>query len=83
VEMGMTDVGVLERIESLIDSVGLPTRAKDLPADDALIAAMQSDKKVANDELRLVIPTTIGAVEIVDRAPPEAVRAGWARVRNG
>lgn len=54
--------------------------AFDLPSDypgldpDALLAAMQRDKKVAHGELRFILPSRLGHVELVERVAAERVR---------
>ena len=44
-------------------------------ASDRLIARMWYDKKVQNDRLRLVLPTAIGAAEIVETDEPAVADA--------
>lgn len=63
-----------DRQHALIEKTGLPTK---LPAGldiDAIIAALQTDKKVNAGKVRFILPTQIGAVKITDEVPPETVR---------
>ncbi|MDD5590731.1 MAG: 3-dehydroquinate synthase [Dehalococcoidales bacterium] len=55
----------LDRMESLIRRVGLPTRLPD-PAMRKLIAAMKQDKKVLKGRLRFILPESLGKVFITE-----------------
>jgi len=78
---GLCAPEVEEGIRAAMRAVGLATSAP-LPGDDALLAAMRHDKKVADDRLRLVLPSALGTVAVHDDVPVEAIRAGWAAVRG-
>ena len=57
---------------ALLTALHLPTQAKNLdPA--LLLAAMQHDKKVEHGQLRFVLPTRMGHVELVGGVSPEVV----------
>ena len=73
---------VPERLARLLTKIGLPTSAADLAPTNELMASMQLDKKVAGGKVRLVLPDRIGAVSIVDDAPPEAIEAAWESIRT-
>ena len=63
-----------ERQNALIKKAGLPTQ---IPADldiEALIDALQLDKKVKSGKVRFVLPTQIGAVKVTDEVPTEIIR---------
>lgn len=72
--LGRIDVEFCRRQTALLDRFGLPTR---LPAVDrsAMLEAMMRDKKVEKRELRFVLPTRIGHVELVKDISLTAVEA--------
>lgn len=53
----------VQRIEALLNAFGLPTRAPEM-AEERWQQLMYRDKKVQAGELRLVLPTRIGAAEL-------------------
>ena len=79
---GRCDSNVVDRLVSLLNKTGLPTSANDLPDNDKLMSIMQSDKKVADGQVRLVLPDTLGAVSIVNDTPDHAVAAAWDSLRK-
>ena len=64
----------VERQEKLLAALGLPVA---VPAVDheAVLAAMQHDKKVAHGRLRFVLARSIGKVEVIEGVEPADVRA--------
>jgi 3-dehydroquinate synthase len=70
-----------DRLVALLDRIGLPTHASDLAPTPALLAAMQLDKKVADGQMRLILPDRLGAVSIVSDTPLEAITAAWESLR--
>ncbi len=73
VSQGLCSHPLLERIESVLTSAGLPTR---IPADldpEHLIIAMGSDKKKKAGKLRYVLLRDIGDVFVTDQVPEKAV----------
>lgn len=76
-DTGRCDASVADRLTALLDKVGLPTSADDLPATEKLMDIMRSDKKVADGKVRLVLPDRLGAVSIVSDTPDERVAAAW------
>ncbi|MEX2388371.1 MAG: 3-dehydroquinate synthase [Phycisphaeraceae bacterium] len=81
VDAGRCRSGVLDRLVTLLEKVGLPTAADDLPATAKLLEAMRLDKKVAAGRIRLVLPTQLGEVVIVDDVPDDAIAAAWETLR--
>lgn len=73
---------IVDQVVGLLDKVGLPTAATDLPTNDKLMAIMQSDKKVADGKVRLVLPDRLGAVSIVNDTSDDAVAAAWDSLRR-
>jgi 3-dehydroquinate synthase len=57
-----------ERQNALIAKVGLPTHIPSMVAIDAILNALQSDKKVQAGKVRFILPEAIGRVMISDRA---------------
>jgi 3-dehydroquinate synthase len=74
VKMGLWDAEATQRQNALIQKAGLPTQ---IPAEldpEAIIEALQRDKKVKKGKVRFVLPTAIGAVKITDAVSPEIVQ---------
>ncbi|MEM7627010.1 MAG: 3-dehydroquinate synthase [Planctomycetota bacterium] len=82
VNRGLCDASVLERTISGCEAVGLPTKAEHLAPDAILLKTMAMDKKVKGGKIRLVLPTAVGQVTIIDDATTEEVAAAWAAVRG-
>jgi 3-dehydroquinate synthase len=61
--MGRIDAALVDRQCALLTALGLPTQLVGLDPDD-LLAAMQRDKKVQLGNLRFVLPTRLGHVEL-------------------
>lgn len=76
--LGRIDGDDYWRQRELINAFGLPTELpRDLPQPleiDDVIGVMASDKKAADGQLRFILPTRIGHVELVDDVPIDAVR---------
>ncbi|MEM6392062.1 MAG: 3-dehydroquinate synthase [Planctomycetota bacterium] len=70
---------VEQRIGVLLERLGLPTVVELAPID-FLMRAMRLDKKVKDGKVRLVLPTRIGEVVVVDDATESEVEAAWAGV---
>lgn len=63
-----------DRQLALIQKAGLPTQ---LPAQiniEAIIKALQTDKKVQDGRVRFVLPTQIGAATVTDQVPSDQIR---------
>jgi 3-dehydroquinate synthase len=80
VEMGLCDRGLGEELESLLAAAGLPIR-QELPGDDELDRIMLHDKKVIDHRIRLILPKTLGSVEIRDDVSADCIHRGWAAIR--
>lgn len=78
---GLCDASVGDRVAAVLDTVGLPTRGGGLADDAILLKVMAMDKKVQGGKIRLVLPTRLGEVVIVDDATADEVVAAWAAVR--
>lgn len=68
------DKAAAQRQDALIRKAALPTK---LPAGvniEAIIEALQSDKKVQAGKVRFVLPTQIGAATVTDQVPQDLIR---------
>ncbi|MFN2382506.1 MAG: 3-dehydroquinate synthase [Guyparkeria sp.] len=80
--LGLIDAATVQRIETLIVAAGLPTRA---PADiygERLRELMDSDKKVEDGRLRLVLLGRLGQARLVDRVADDKIRATIEATRS-
>ncbi|HET6515778.1 MAG TPA: 3-dehydroquinate synthase [Thermodesulfovibrionales bacterium] len=69
--LGLLDSGDGERIGSLIESYGLPTKMPSGIDIDKIISSMELDKKAVRGELKFALPEKMGSVkvrEVSDRA---------------
>lgn len=64
IALDRVDREVLPRLESLVQAFGLPTRFPDVD-HQAILTAMQTDKKKVNQSVNLILPRSIGSVELV------------------
>ncbi|MCL7745316.1 3-dehydroquinate synthase [Guyparkeria hydrothermalis] len=71
--LGLIDAAATRRIETLIDAAGLPTRAPSELTTERMRELMDSDKKVENGRLRLVLLGRLGQARLVDNVPEEMI----------
>jgi 3-dehydroquinate synthase len=74
VELGLWEQSASDRQLALIQKTGLPTQ---LPAGldiEAILAALQTDKKVEAGKVRFVLPTQIGAAIVTDQVSAPTIR---------
>ena len=71
-----------QTIEDLLDRIGLPTRAADV-SSEALLQAMQLDKKASAMGLKLVLLDSIGSASVAAAPAPERLRAVLDEVLAG
>lgn len=71
--IGMADRTLLERQTALIQACQLPTH---LPQADSeqMLSVMKRDKKSAHGRLRLILPSRLGTVELVDGIDAASIR---------
>ena len=69
--LGMFDAESQARQTVLLEQLGCPTKLRETDLDQ-LVAAMHRDKKVERGTLRLILPTEIGRVELMD-APEDSL----------
>ncbi len=73
--LGLIDATTLTRVETLVGSAGLPTHAPAELSADRLRDLMDSDKKVEDGRLRLVLLGRLGQARLVDRVADSDIRA--------
>ncbi|OPZ87990.1 MAG: 3-dehydroquinate synthase [bacterium ADurb.Bin429] len=71
--LGMLKAEPVHRITRLLERFGLPTH---LPKADpgVLMSLMDTDKKAVAGQVRFVLPTRIGDVQLVDNVPKDVLR---------
>ena len=72
--LGRMDPSFVTRQQALLTSLGLPCTAPEHDPDE-LLSLMHRDKKVANGQLRFVLPDRLGHVELVSEVRPDNVIA--------
>lgn len=88
VALGTLHEGHAETIRAAFAEAGLPTRVRNLPADDDLLEAMSHDKKASGGVLRLIAldapkaGDALGRCRVIDNPPRAAIVAGWDAVRG-
>ena len=72
IDLGLSDETLLQRQTDLLNACQLPTR---LPEADpvTMLPVMMRDKKVAHGELRFILPTQLGSVQLVGEVSDDAV----------
>lgn len=80
VRQGMMPAADADRVTSLLEQAGLPVRGSKVPPEAAL-AAMRGDKKARAGELRFVLPTGLGRVELGVALPPSLILEALAHVQ--
>ncbi|MDF5726944.1 MAG: 3-dehydroquinate synthase [Rhizonema sp. PD38] len=74
VELEMWQKAEAERQHALIQKTGLPTQLPTGVDIEAIIEALQTDKKVLEGKVRFILPTQLGAVTITDQVPSDTIR---------
>ena len=74
VALGMWQKADTERQHALIQKTGLPTQLPTGVDIEAIIEALQTDKKVMEGKVRFILPTQLGAVTITDQVPSDTIR---------
>ena len=75
-ELGRIDESDLNRLQSLIDKLGMVSRAEDCSID-RMFEAIFRDKKTVNGKINWVLMDSIGKVSIVSNVPDEVVKKGF------
>lgn len=72
-QLGWIDEGALKRVQTVIQSAGLPLAAPtNMSADDFLVR-MRLDKKNIDEKLRLVLLSAVGDACVSDATPPDTL----------
>jgi 3-dehydroquinate synthase len=79
VDRGLCDATAADRVRSLLERLGLPTRWEGLDADE-IWRIMQHDKKARGGRVRMVLPTRLGSVDVFDDVAVEQVRSAVAAI---
>jgi len=74
VAAGFWTAAEADRQLALIKKAGLPTQIPPGLGPEAILASLQTDKKVKDGKVRFVLPTQIGAATVTDRLTTEQVR---------
>jgi 3-dehydroquinate synthase len=72
--LGRVGAEVTKRQRELLERFGLPTQPAPWPVAD-LLTTMRSDKKAIAGRMRLVLPSRLGAVELVEDVPLAEIMA--------
>jgi 3-dehydroquinate synthase len=72
--LGRVDDPFVQRQQALLEKLGLPVVVPKVD-HEKLLASMQHDKKTHSGQLRFVLPTGLGRVEVVDGVASDDVRA--------
>jgi 3-dehydroquinate synthase len=72
--LGRVDARFTARQRELLEALGLPVAVPNLDHEQ-ILATMQHDKKTEHGRLRVVLPTRMGHVELVDDVDPPAILA--------
>lgn len=78
--LGMLSLDDIDRIKNLLAKAKLPIKRPEKMPVEAYIPHMLRDKKVLSGQLRLVIPSQIGKVEVIDGISQEIVLKSVERV---
>ena len=73
VSLDRVDGSFVQRLQGLLENLDLPVQTPALNHDD-LLAAMQRDKKAEQGQLRFVLPTRLGHVELVGGVPADLAK---------
>jgi 3-dehydroquinate synthase len=82
--LGRIPAELTARQEQLLARLSLPVRLphpRALPIE-SLLARMQLDKKTVGGQLRFVLPSRLGHVELVDGVPPAEVTAVFTEFQD-
>lgn len=74
VALGLWDQVSADRQLSLIEKAKLPTQLPPGMDIDAILAALQTDKKVKAGQVRFVLPKQIGTAIVTDQVPTQVIR---------
>lgn len=73
-KMGLWETAEAKRQNVLIEKAGLPTQIPSNLDTEAIVEALQKDKKVKAGKVRFVLPTQIGVATVTDAVTSDVVR---------
>ncbi len=79
--LGWINSQIGDRLERLLDNLGLPTAIKDLEFE-RIIEAMRRDKKNRDGRIRFILPRSIGEVEGIDLDEIGLIRVAVERLQG-
>ena len=82
VELQFWDKADAQRQDALIQKAGLPDKLPGGIDIQAIVEALQTDKKVKAGKVRFVLPTQIGAATVTDAVPPDLIRQVLAQMQR-
>lgn len=77
--LGLARAGLRERVESLLDDLGLPVRTR---VPERAWTLLARDKKRRAGKLRWVLPRRLGTVSVVEDVPERALRRAAATLEG-
>lgn len=75
-KLGVFDAELTKRQHKLLEALELPIDVPKLD-EDAILAAMQRDKKVEHGKLRFIVPLTLGKVELMSDINAQVAMDAW------
>lgn len=82
IELKLWDREAEQRQLALIQKAGLPTQLPDGLDIEAILDALQTDKKVKAGRVRFILPTHIGVATVTDQASSEQIRQVLQRMQS-
>ncbi|HVJ80604.1 MAG TPA: 3-dehydroquinate synthase [Planctomycetia bacterium] len=82
VKLGRVGDDYLDRLRTLLERLGLPTRAPAELLECDLVSLMRVDKKASGGAIRFVLPSAVGRVELVEGVDERLVRTVLAEATN-
>ena len=79
--LGKIDDSTFERLQNLIDKLGMVSRIKDCDVDE-MFKAIFRDKKTINGKIHWVLMDSIGKVSIESDVPDDVVKAAFDYISN-
>jgi 3-dehydroquinate synthase len=81
--LGIADRTDADRLEALLQRLGLPTQRPENADPQRIVALMRLDKKALSDRLRLILWRGIGRAEVVDGVDAAAIVASLQGTKAG
>ncbi|WDI41918.1 3-dehydroquinate synthase [Bremerella sp. P1] len=75
-KLGVFDSEATQRQDHLLTALGLPVEVPKVD-EDAILSAMQRDKKVEHGKLRFIVPHSIGKVVLTPDVPSDVAMQAW------